>query len=517
MKRLRVVAEIFANALERKQSEHALRESEERLSLASASAGVGMWILDMSTRHFWATAKALELFDLPSDHTLTFDYFINLVYPEDRERVLQTVNQALQLKDDALIEYRIVKADNSIRWLASRGRRRLNSSGDVGHLMGVTWDITQRKQAEEATAEVQAMISSLVESTEDLIWSVDPERFGLLTFNSALRDYFMRGLGLKITVGMSPEDMVGGLFTPQVAEKWRQLYLRALREGPFTEEYATSAGTNILLLSINLLKRSGQIFGISVFGKDITEQKRAETEAIAARRELWRTDRLLRMGELTASLAHELNQPLTSILSNARAAIRFIKSDRIDMNELTEILEDIAKDDKRAGDIIRSLRSMLKPEEGELEVIEINDLLVETVALFNSEAIIRNIKIETKFADSLPHVEANRIQLQQVMINLLMNAAESMMDEYENRKIVMETCKINGDMVKVAIRDYGTGIDEQELRRIFEPFFTTKRSGLGMGLSLARSIIEGQAGHIWAENNPDKGATFYFELPALKQ
>jgi two-component system sensor kinase FixL len=223
------------------------------------------------------------------------------------------------------------------------------------------------------------------------------------------------------------------------------------------------------------------------------------------------------MGELTASLAHELNQPLTSILSNARAAIRFIKSDRIDMNELTEILEDIAKDDKRAGDIIRSLRSMLKPEEGESEVIEINNVLVETVALFNSEAIIRNIKIETKFVDSLPPMVANRIQLQQVMINLLMNAAESMMDEYENRKIVVETCMVNGNMVKVAVRDYGTGIDEQELSRIFEPFFTTKYSGLGMGLSLARSIIEGQAGHIWAENNPDGGATFYFELPGLRQ
>lgn len=517
VKRLRVVAEIFANALMRKLSDQSLRESEERLSLASSSAGVGMWILDLSTRHFWATTKALEFFDLPSNHAFTLDYFINLVYPEDRELILRTLNQASHSNDDVLIEYRIVKADNSIRWLASRGRRQLSSSGDVGRLMGVTLDITERKQAEAATAEAQSMISSLVESTDDMIWSVDPERFGLLTFNSNLSDYFLRGVGIKITPGMSPEDMVGGTFTPQFAAKWRQLYLRALREGSFTEEYTTSTGTKTLLLSLNLLKRSGEVFGISVFGKDITKQKRVEAEAFAARTELWRTDRLLRMGELTASLAHELNQPLTSILSNARAAIRFIKSGRIDMNELTEILEDIAKDDKRAGDIIRSLRSMLKPEEGEIEVIEINDLLVETVALFNSEAIIHNIKIEIKFADSLPPVVANRIHLQQVMINLLMNAAESMMDEYVNRKIVVETCKINGDMIKVAVRDYGTGIDEQELSRIFEPFFTTKHSGLGMGLSLVRSIVEGQAGHIWAENNPDKGATFYFELPALKQ
>jgi len=639
VKRLRVVSEIFANALARKQSDHALRESEERLRLASASAGVGLWILDLSTRQFWATAKALELFGLAPDYSLDFEKFLNLIHPKDREGVLQAVNQASKSDDDVVIEYRIVKADNSICWMTSRGRRRLGSSGKVERLMGVTLDITERKQSEAATVKARSMITALVESTGDLIWSVDPQRFGLLTFNSALRDYFLRGLGLKIVLGMSPEDMVIGAFTPLVAEKWRQFYLRALREGSFTEEYRVATGTKVLLLSFNLLKQSGEVFGISVFGKDITErkdmerkiqsaaqewqttfdnipdlvmildtkfrivrinaavrsyfglpkeeiigahcyallhgeekpgdfcpymktleskgheeaefhddarkvwlrastdpvvddsgevlqviytlkditeQKRAEAEAFAARKELWRTDRLLRMGELTASLAHELNQPLTAILSNARAAIRFIKSDRIDMNELTEILEDIARDDKRAGDIIRSLRAMLRPEEGEQEAININDLLGETIALFNSEAIIRNIKIETKFADSLPPVEANRIQLQQVVINLLMNAAESMMDEYENRKIAVETCIVNGDRAQVAVRDYGTGIDEQELGRIFEPFFTTKHSGLGMGLSLARSIIEGQAGHIRAMNNPDGGATFYFELPGVK-
>ncbi|OPY75463.1 MAG: Sensor protein FixL [Syntrophorhabdus sp. PtaU1.Bin050] len=497
-----------------------------------------------------------------------------------------------------------------------------------------------RKQSEAAATEAQSRIAALVESTDDMIWSVDPERFGFLTFNSALRNYFLRGMGLEITLGMRPEEMVGGSFIPLVAERWRQLYLRALREGPFTEEWVTSAGTSVLLLSLNLLKRSGQVFGISVFGKDITErkaidekirkaarewqgtfdaipdlvmildrecrivrinaaaksyfglpveevigadcsmlmhinenpvlfypflktmesrgheesesydetrnswfrisadpiidddgeirriicslkditeQKMAESEVFAARKELWRTDRLLRMGELTASLAHELNQPLTSILSNARAAIRFIRSDRIDMNELVEILEDITKDDKRAGDIIRSLRSMLRPEEGEQELINVNALLGETVALFNSEAIIRNIKIETRLAELPLSVEANRVQLQQVVINLLMNAAESMTNEHRPKKIIVETRTTNGNRVQVAVRDFGTGIDEQVRSRIFDPFFTTKRSGLGMGLSLARTIIEAQNGHIRAENNPDGGMTFYFELPGVEE
>jgi two-component system sensor kinase FixL len=224
------------------------------------------------------------------------------------------------------------------------------------------------------------------------------------------------------------------------------------------------------------------------------------------------------MGELTASLAHELNQPLTSILSNARAALRFIEADSLNMPELKEILEDIAKDDKRAGDIIRSLRSMIKLEESEKELIQINDLLSETVMLFNSEAIIQNIRIEIECADALPLILTDKTQLQQVLINLLMNAAESMADEnYEHRKIVVKTNAVDTSKIQVAVRDYGPGINEQELEKIFEPFFTSKRTGLGMGLSLARSIMESQAGRIWAENNSDKGATFYFEIPGVRQ
>lgn len=517
VKRLQLVAEVFANALARRNSERALRESEERLSLASSSAGVGIWILDLSTSRFWATAKALELFDLPSDHTLTFDYLMSLVHPEDRGLILRALNQASHGNEDVFVEYRIVLADKGVRWLSSWGRRQLGPSGEAEGLMGVTVDITQRKQAEEAAAEAQSMIVTLIESTDDMIWSVDAERFGLLTFNSALREYFMKGLGLTIYVGMRPEDMVTGPFTRAVADKWRQFYMRALREGPFTEEYVVATGTKTLLLSFNLLKRSGEIYGVSVFGKDITEQKRVEAEAFAARSELWRTDRLLRMGELTASLAHELNQPLTAILSNARAAQRFMQTGSLDREELKEILEDIVNDDKRAGDIIRTLRSMVRPDQGEQEAVDINSLLKETIALFNSEAIIRNVRIESEFADPLPSVEVNRIQLQQVVMNLLMNAIESMRDECDNRKIVVQTRPIGRNRVRVAVRDYGAGIDDHDLTRIFEPFFTTKHSGLGMGLSLARTVIEGQAGKIWAENNPDRGATFYFELPGLRE
>ncbi len=158
---------------------------------------------------------------------------------------------------------------------------------------------------------------------------------------------------------------------------------------------------------------------------------------------------------------------------------------------------------------------MVRTKEEEPELVTVNEVLREAVLLFHSEAVIRNIKLDTDLADSLPPVMISKVQLQQVVINLMMNAAESMLDVSDDRRITIRSSVENG-MVQVAVSDFGAGIDEKDLPNIFEPFFTTKRSGLGLGLSLSRSIVERCGGHIWARNNPDKGATFFFNLPAIK-
>jgi len=183
------------------------------------------------------------------------------------------------------------------------------------------------------------------------------------------------------------------------------------------------------------------------------------------------------------------------------------------MGELKEILQDIAHDDKRAGDVVRSLRAMVKVEEGELETLPAADLLREAITLFNSEAIMRNIKVEIEMEKTLPSVKVNRVQVQQVIINLMMNAAEAMEGgALPDRRLIIRAYR-SGKTVCVAVRDFGKGIEVTETDRLFEPFFTTKNSGLGMGLSLSRSVMEAHGGHICAENNPDKGATFCLDLP----
>ncbi|MGD9322694.1 MAG: ATP-binding protein [Desulfobacterales bacterium] len=252
--------------------------------------------------------------------------------------------------------------------------------------------------------------------------------------------------------------------------------------------------------------------------EDITELRQAKEEARKRREEIAHLGRVATMGELSASLAHELNQPLTAILSNAQAALRFIAGDSPDLAEIRDILNDIVADDRRAGKVIQRLRSLFRKGKLKTVGLNMNDLIEEVVTLINTEAMIRNVSIETKLDRSLAPVPGDRIHLQQVIINFILNAAEAMTDVADApRKIIISTSKLDQKMVKVGIRDFGSGILKDNLTHIMEPFYTTKPGGMGMGLSINRSIIDAHGGRFWAENNPDRGATFYFTLPIYEE
>jgi two-component system sensor kinase FixL len=255
--------------------------------------------------------------------------------------------------------------------------------------------------------------------------------------------------------------------------------------------------------------------GAVVSHTDITERKRAELEALRSRQELAHFTRVSTIGELTASLAHELNQPLTGILANAQAALRFLQATPPDLLELQSILSDIVDDDKRAGEVIRRLRALLRKEEVQFRLLDLNALIRDVVKLLSSDAIIRNISVKLDLDPGPALVSGDVVQLQQVVLNLLLNAMEAMAECVEDRRFITVQSRTTEDAaVHVSVQDAGPGFRQGTHHLVFEPFYTTKPSGMGMGLAVSKSIIEAHGGLIWAVDNPLVGATLHFSLPA---
>jgi len=222
------------------------------------------------------------------------------------------------------------------------------------------------------------------------------------------------------------------------------------------------------------------------------------------------------LGELSGSLAHELNQPLTAILSNAQAAQRFLDSEVVDLNEVRAILADIVEDDRRAGEVIRRLRLLLKKGEVQHAPVDLNETVGEVLKLVKSDLMNHGVNVESEFAFDLPMIHGDRVQLQQVLINLIMNGCDAMARaESRDRRLSLQTASANGDGVRVVVTDRGCGIPPDCVERIFEPFYTTKKQGMGLGLAVCRTIVAAHGGKLWAENNPDRGASFFMTIPSV--
>jgi len=273
----------------------------------------------------------------------------------------------------------------------------------------------------------------------------------------------------------------------------------------FSTVGAGRAKSDELLQQLHLL---GEVFANAL------ARKQGELEAQRLRQDLAHIGRVSAMGELTASLAHELNQPLTAILANAQAAQRLLAADVQNLEEIREILNDIVADDKRAGDVIRRLRALVKKGDLERVSLDLNEIVSEVVWLVRNDAAIRNVTLSLEIAPDLPRVSGDRIQLQQVVLNLVLNGLEAMREVHAgDRTLVIRTARDGAAAVAVAVQDSGIGIDEHDVDRLFQPLHTTKAEGLGMGLAIARTIVATHGGQLGAANNVHGGATFRFTLP----
>ena len=259
---------------------------------------------------------------------------------------------------------------------------------------------------------------------------------------------------------------------------------------------------------VQRLRLLGEVFANTL------SRRRSEVEGHRLRQELAHVGRVSTISALTASLAHELNQPLTAILANAEAAEQLLDAPAPKLQDVREILQDIVRDDRRATQVIQRLRGLLRKGEVEPAALDINEIVVEVARLVNADAVARNVSIRLEPARDLPSIWGDRVQLQQVVLNLLLNGLDAMPEGGGgDRSLALQTTRTRSDTVEVAVRDSGTGIDEANLDQVFQAFYTTKAAGMGMGLTIARAIVEAHGGRLTARNNPTIGATFAFTLP----
>ncbi len=371
----------------------------------------------------------------------------------------------------------------------------------------------RRRRAEESLRGSEESYRNVVETQSELICRYLPDT--TLTFvNDAYCRYF----------GRSREELVGSPFIGLIPESERAAaleHIKAIGQNHHGDTYEhqvvrPDGSFGWQQWTDHAIRNAeGAVVELQGIGRDVTDLKVADMEVAQRRKEVTHLTRVAILGELSGALAHELNQPLTAILSNAQAAQRLLARAPADLATVGEILDDIVTDDLRAGEVITRLRALLKKDEASFQPLDVNDVSTEVLALARSELIERHVTVDTRLAPGLPTVRGDRVQLQQVMLNLLLNACEAMSANGPAERMLTVSTALDGDgLLLTSIADRGSGIPPDAADRLFEPFFTTKPHGLGLGLSICRSIIDAHGGRLWADNNPDGGATFTFALPA---
>ena len=493
-------------------SQAALLKTERDLEIAASAVGLALWAWDIAHDEVWLSNQARALYGFSPSEKLNTQRIRRVVHPEDREVVRKAVENSLRTGAENPAEYRVVLPDGRIRWVARRSRTEFDSNGNAIWMHGVLFDVTERRLAEErfrlvVDAASAAMIMANKEGRMTLV-------------NKRAETLF----------GYKRDELIGQPVEMLVPERFRSHYV-SFREGYFGDAQARPMGAGRELFGqckdgsevpIEIgLEPVHTSEGLCVLASiiDISERKQAELEAARQRHELVHLSRVTMLGELSGSLAHELNQPLTAILSNAQAAQKLLAGDAVDVSELREILAEIVDEDKHAGEVIQRLRVLFRKGEvgHHFGNLDINQIVQDVLKLMRNDLVIHDITVESELAENLPVVQGDRVQLQQVLLNLVLNGCEAMADFDSSERQLLITSGLENGAVRVSVTDRGGSIPEERIEQVFEPFFTTKANGMGLGLSVCHNIVKAHRGNIWVTNNAEGGATFHFSLPARSQ
>ncbi len=492
------------------EKDRTLHKTEERVALAAETARLGVWELDLTTNQLWISEKARELFEIESDGRISLEAFQSRVHPEDRPLRESAIQNAIATKGEYEIEFRLQRANGTIRWIASRARCVPGEENGMTRLIAVSLDITERKQAEQLfrLATEASPSGTLLVDTAGKILLVNAHIEELFGYQ---RDEL---LGKSIEL-LAPEGLLA-LYHDRLNKFMAAPQARPIGSGGELVARHKNGSEIPVEIGLNPVRTPEGLLVLATV-VDVSQRKQAEQEARRQRDQIDLLSRVSLLGEMTASLAHELNQPLSAIVNNASAGMRFIDTDRIDDEALREILVDVVADGRRATEIIRSVRNTIKRGGSIRQTLDMNQIVQEVSHIVQPDALAHSCRMETSLGMNLPEVEGDRLQIQQVLINLVNNAFDAMLGTPpRDRKVEIGTLRTDG-VVCVSVRDHGTGLGNETQGQVFEQFFTTKEEGLGMGLAIVRSIIEAHGGKIAAENMADGGARFCFTLPAIEK
>jgi PAS domain S-box-containing protein len=400
------------------------------------------------------------------------------------------------------------------------GSTLFEKSGNEG--LAFVLDLTERKRAEEASRESEAKFRDYAESASDWYWETDRDhKFTRVTdYERLLAGGFAPASRIELArwefaadVESEPEKWELHRSILEARQPFRDFVYLATRSDGSLVYYKTSGKP--------VFDANGEFRGYRGTGTDVTALRTAEAEAREneqryrkAELELAHANRVATMGQLTASITHEVNQPVTAAVTYALAARRWLSAEPPNFREVDDALSLVVREGKRAGEVVKRIRALIKKTAARKDVVAIDDAILEVIALTRTEAANNRISVRTQLAEGLPHVRGDRVQLQQVMLNLIVNSIQSMSGvEDGNRELHISTVSIEPEGVSVAVRDTGHGPRPESLPRLFEPFYTTKPDGMGMGLSICRSIIEAHGGRLWATGCEPRGALFQFTVP----
>ena len=501
---------------DRKQVETRVRQAERELRLAIDTIPALVWTtlpdgsLDFINQR-WAEI-GLSLRDLQGSE------WAAVIHPEEIAGVMDKWNAAVatgQLYENV---ERVRRADGEYRWFLSRAAPLRDESGKIVKWYGTDIDIEDWRRAEDALRESEQRFRDYAETASDWLWETGPDH----CFTRVSEHPDAMGLAPPRRIGMTRWDLATDLESEP--EKWR--LHRALLDAhqPFRDfVYSATRDGSALYIQTSgkpVFDAKGNFLGYRGVSTDVTAAVRADQAEEALRKvqtELSHVTRLTTLGELTASIAHEVNQPLAAIVTNGNACLRWLGHDVPQLDEVRSAVERMISEGNRAAEVIRRVRALAKKVDVAKVPLPINGVIEEVILLLHPEVLSHRALLHLELASELPLVLADRIQLQQVIINLVMNGMEAMAPVTDRPRELKILSQRKADQVLVAVQDAGVGIDSAHLDRLFKSFFTTKPSGMGMGLSICRSIIEAHGGELWASSNAGAGATFQFTLPAYQE